>query len=164
MAPAQSRRASSRGGWMAPPRLSWRFTAVLWRNLLVEEGWVRFEEVTQLFSLPGEDIRFPYFSFASAVADFNNDGWQDFVLFNEELEPDFAPFGPGHGFFINQNGLGFINKSVQAGVNIGNNQPERSRGCQVADLNADGRIDNSDFSTFSVLFGTTNTQSPPDCL
>ncbi|MBI5333068.1 MAG: ABC transporter permease [Burkholderiales bacterium] len=35
MAPAQSRRASSRAGWMAPPRLSWRFTAVLWRNLLV---------------------------------------------------------------------------------------------------------------------------------
>jgi lipooligosaccharide transport system permease protein len=32
---ARMQTASPHGGWATPPRLSWRFTAVLWRNLLV---------------------------------------------------------------------------------------------------------------------------------
>ena len=32
------------------------------------------------------------------------------------------------------------------------------------DLNGDDWINNSDFSTFQVLFGTVSTSSPPDCL
>ena len=32
------------------------------------------------------------------------------------------------------------------------------------DLNGSGDIDLADFSTFSVLFGTTSSLSPPNCL
>ncbi len=110
---------------------------VLWKNLLTEQGSPQFEEATQAFSPRGEDLRFPYFSFASAVADFNNDGWQDLILFNS-----FAfygdPYGGGHGLFINDRGLGFFNASAAAGINIGGGLPEMAMGCQAADWNADG--------------------------
>ena len=32
-----------------------------------------------------------------------------------------------------------------------------------ADLNQDGWVNLTDFNTFQVLFGTVNTNSPPDC-
>ena len=38
------------------------------QNLLVGQGKPRFVDVTRDISLPGEDLRFPYYSFASAVA------------------------------------------------------------------------------------------------
>jgi hypothetical protein len=38
------------------------------------------------------------------------------------------------------------------------------RDFECCDLNTDGRITLDDFSTFAVIFGTSNTSLPPDCL
>ncbi|MBI1951499.1 MAG: CRTAC1 family protein [Acidobacteria bacterium] len=108
------------------------------KNLLAEEGTARFVEATLEFSLPGEDLRYPYYSFASAVADFNNDGWQDLILFAIGSERPTSPYGNGNGLFLNREGKGFFNAAARAGIDIGNGEPEVAMGCQVADLNADG--------------------------
>ena len=50
---------------------------VLWRN----NGDGTFSDVTALMSAPGEDLSEPLRSFASASADFNNDGWEDLIVF-----------------------------------------------------------------------------------
>jgi hypothetical protein len=110
---------------------------VLWKNHLAEQGNPRFVDATQAFSLPREDLRYPYFSFASAVADFNNDGWQDLMLFAAGWEPPVSPYGSGNGLFLNRPGQGFFNAARVAGINVSDGV-EVAMGCQVADLNADG--------------------------
>ncbi len=49
--------------------------------------------------------------------------------------------------------------AVCFGLDVGAN-PQ----CECADLDGDGSVSNNDFSTFSVLFGTVNANSPPNCL
>ncbi len=110
---------------------------VLFRNLLAETGVARFEDATRAFSLPGQDLRFPLLSFASGIADFNNDGWQDLILFAAGTELS-GPYGNGNGLFLNLAGQGFFNASLAAGINMPGGAPERAMGCQLADLNADG--------------------------
>ncbi len=110
---------------------------VLYRNLLEENGVAVFRDETEALSLVGEDLHFPFFSFASAVADFNNDGWQDLLVFASGQESD-GPYGNGHGLFLNQAGRGFRNVALTAGINTPGGGPESAMGCQVADLNADG--------------------------
>jgi hypothetical protein len=109
----------------------------LWKNVLTESGEPGFVDATQDFSLPGEDLRYPYFSFASAVADFNNDGWQDLMLFAVGRERPSSPYGSGNGLFLNRQGEGFFNAAPVAGINVSDGE-EVAMGCQVADLNADG--------------------------
>ncbi len=120
------------------------FPNVLWKNLLVETGRVRFEDVTAEQSLPGDDLRLPIQTFASASRDFNNDGWQDLMLFFRkvfDLEPD--TYGFGHALFLNMQGQGFRNVAEEAGIND-LPLPDAQlgvMGCQVGDLNADGLPD-----------------------
>jgi len=117
---------------------------VLWKSYLVESGRPWFKDRTSMYSLPGENLSFPYHSFASAVSDFNNDGWQDLILFNSSLEPMDAggsPYGNGHGLFLNDHGRGFYNVSDRAGINMPDGEEEHAMGCQVADLDADGTPD-----------------------
>ena len=111
---------------------------VLWKNLLVEERRPRFVDATQEFSLPGESLRFPFTSFSSAVADVNNDGWQDLILFSNGTEPRSSPYGNGNGLFLNHHGEGFYNVSKMAGIDRPDGMAEMAMGSQVADLNADG--------------------------
>jgi hypothetical protein len=54
---------------------------VLWKNELAETGRATFTDATLELSLPGEDLRSPLHTFASAAADLNNDGWQDLIAF-----------------------------------------------------------------------------------
>lgn len=107
------------------------------KNLLVEQRTPRFVDATSDLSLPGEDLRFPYYSFASAAADFNNDGWQDLILFAVGRDRAASPYGYGNGLFLNREGRGFFNVAARAGINSPEGD-EMSMGCQVADLNADG--------------------------
>lgn len=113
---------------------------VLWRNRLVETGVATFEDVTEAFShLPDEDLRFPRWSFVSTAADFNNDGWEDIMLFSYASEPEpGSPYPLGHALFLNQNGRGFKNVATAAGLNSPYAARNGVMGCQVGDLNGDG--------------------------
>ncbi len=63
----------------------------IWRNMLKETGTATFEDATVELTLPGEDMQFPLRSFVSAVADFNNDGWEDLMVW---MRGDVEPVGP----------------------------------------------------------------------
>lgn len=108
---------------------------VLWRNNLVEAGSAVFEDVTVAMSLPGEDLRYPYGSFASCSADFNQDGWEDLIVFKRG--PTDGELYPGHALFLNQAGTGFYNAAELAALN-NPYQPEQGvMGCMVGDVDAD---------------------------
>ncbi len=108
---------------------------ILYRNLLAETARPRFVDDTEAFSLPAGDLRLPLRSFASAVADFNNDGWQDLILFAVGLASSSTS---RNGLLLNRSGQGFYNVASLAGINTEEGEPEVAMGCQVADLNADG--------------------------
>jgi hypothetical protein len=113
----------------------------LWRNLLQETGAPEFEDVTDEFSPgPSEDLHFPYQAFGSASADFNNDGWQDLIVFNRGAapEPPDSPYGLGHALFLNEGGTRFTNAADDAGLNDRFERDEGVMGCQVGDVTGDG--------------------------
>jgi len=116
---------------------------VLWRNRLKESGTASFEDVTTLFSLPGESLVYPLLSFVSCAADFNNDRWEDLMVFMrngyEGTERD-SPYEIDHAIFLNDGGTGFRNVAEASGINA-NYVSDRNQGVmgsQVGDLNADG--------------------------
>lgn len=137
---------------------------VLWRNQWVESGNLYFKDVTKDFSNPPhEDMSFPIRSFASCAADFNNDGWQDLIVFMRnplrrdtvsrftQFEEDVlsripglgslnhpSPYGVGHALFLNQHGTGFKNVAMASGINDSFQPDMGVMGCQVGDLNGDG--------------------------
>ena len=134
---------------------------VLWRNTLRETDQPGFERVTQDFSLEGTDLRYPRNSFASAAADFNQDGWEDLFVFARGW-PRGGPHPHGHALFLNVEGRGFVEVSEASGFNAffdpymvagdgggdcgdltdapvdGNLSSLGVMGASVADLNQDG--------------------------
>lgn len=119
-----------------------------WRNLFVESGEIRFEDATAEWSLEGTDLRYPKRTFASAVADFNNDGWEDLIAFVRPPEPPESPHGyDGHALFLNVGGRGFVEVAAHTGLNdtfinwFRDHQEDGVMGCQVGDLNVDGLPD-----------------------
>jgi len=116
---------------------------VLWRNLLKETGTASFEDVTTTFSLPGESLLYPLLSFVSCAADFNNDRWDDLLVFMrngyEGTERE-SPYAIGHAIFINEGGTGFRNAAAASGVNAAyvSDRNQGVMGSQVGDINADG--------------------------
>ncbi|MCH7702612.1 MAG: VCBS repeat-containing protein [Planctomycetes bacterium] len=113
---------------------------ILWQNQLVETGLPGFVDVTDEWSPPGEDLHYPDRSFASACADFNNDGWQDLISFVRIGEFD-GPYGIGHAIFINQGGTGFVNVAEETNINMAFETTAGVMGSQVGDLNGDGVVD-----------------------
>ncbi len=117
---------------------------VLWRNLLAETGTATFEDVTAAFSLSGEDLAYPYGSFASCSADFNNDGWEDIFVSQRYVgREDGSPYPDGHAIFLNQSGTGFLNWGAASHVNdtwYGNDQ-DATMGLQIGDISGDGTPD-----------------------
>ena len=140
---------------------------VLWRNRLVETGTAEFEDVTALFSPPGENLSYPLKTFASTTADFNNDGWQDLIAFARGVEDRRhhlsvlvrgtgdrwqhflafvrgtdteagSPYPLGHAIFINQAGRGFVNVAGAAKLNNPYIGADGVMGSQVGDINGDG--------------------------
>jgi len=111
---------------------------VLWRNRLVESGSASFEDVTALFSPAGEDLSYPTAAFASAAADFNNDGWEDLIVFERAGPGPGSPYPGGHAIFENRAGIGFENVSELTGMNDTYQALGGVMGCQVGDVNGDG--------------------------
>ncbi len=112
---------------------------VLWRNLLKDTGKPFFEDVTSGKSAPGQDLGYPLLSYASAVADFNNDGWQDLLVVMRGPGPEpGSPYPPGHALFLNLAGKSFTNVAQQTTINTAFQPVDGVMGCQVGDLNADG--------------------------
>ncbi len=116
---------------------------ILWRNLLAETGVAQFEDATLDFShLPDEQIRYPYKSFVSAAADFNNDGWEDLIVFYRGASPDVgSPYPVGHALFLNLHGEGFVNAGTSSNLNDNYTAFDGVMGCQVGDVTGDGRPD-----------------------
>ncbi len=137
---------------------------VLWRN----NGDGTFSDVTAAFSPPGEDVSYPFSSFASCAADFDNDGFEDLFVFTHLNEPMNSPYQNGHALFLNQGGTGFVNVAASAEVNNPFISERGVMGCQIGDLNGDGTPDffvgngNPDGGQFNQLFlsDTPPGQSP----
>jgi hypothetical protein len=120
----------------------------LWRNLLVETGELRFEDVTEELSLGGGDLRYPWFGFSTVAADFNNDGWEDVLVFVRTFEPPESPYQDGHVLLLNLEGEGFVDVAPYTGVNDPyvnwEEDPLRDHtgggvmGSSAGDVNADG--------------------------
>ncbi len=116
----------------------------LWRNFLVDEGALRFTNITSDPSLAGGRMREPVRAFASATADFNRDGFDDLLVFVRPVEPEGSAFLDGHALFLNLGGQGFAEVARFTGLN----QPfvnwrrdhavDGVMGGQVGDLNVDG--------------------------
>jgi hypothetical protein len=124
---------------------NWQDYNILWRNRLVEDGVATFEDVTALFSPPGENLAYPYESFVSAAADFNNDGWQDLMVFTRSVPPygpePGSPYPEGHALFLNTGGTGFVNVAQAAGLNNPFQEVLGVMGCQLGDVSGDGMPD-----------------------
>ncbi len=113
---------------------------VLWRNLLVESGSATFEDATAAFSPPGEDLQYPFGSFVSCSADFNQDGWEDLIVFKRG--PGITgPYPEGHALFLNQGGTGFVNVAEAAALNNPFEPQDGVMGSMIGDVNADGLPD-----------------------
>ncbi|WP_456425749.1 FG-GAP repeat domain-containing protein, partial [Rhodocaloribacter sp.] len=113
----------------------------LWRNRLVETGIPSFEEVTLDFSPEGENLYFPQNSFVSCAADFNQDGWDDLMIFTQGKGPERnSPYEQGHAIFINDGGTGFRNMGDASGINQNyvSTIHHGVMGSQIGDVNADG--------------------------
>jgi hypothetical protein len=115
----------------------------MWQNRLGEAGQAQFVDVTQQLSPPGQNLACPFQSFASAAADFNNDGWQDLAVFMRWHigEPPDCPYPYGHAVFMNLNGRGFVNVSLPSGIDDPFVYRKGVMGCQAGDVNGDGSPD-----------------------
>jgi hypothetical protein len=116
---------------------------ILWKNRLMETGNPTFLDVTTRFSSgPNEDLGYPLDTFASTMADFNNDGWQDIIAFRRGggSEPG-SPYGVGHAIFENNGGTSFANVVAASGLNTTFQPNFGVMGCQVGDISGDGSPD-----------------------
>ncbi|MBX2799311.1 MAG: CRTAC1 family protein [Myxococcales bacterium] len=121
-----------------------RYNNVMWRNMWMEEGELRFQNITPDDALAGGTMKYPRRSFASAVSDFNRDGFEDLFVFIRPVEPEDSPFRDGHVLFLNLEGQGFVEVSAHTGLN----QPfinwrrdhaiDGVMGGQLGDVNVDG--------------------------
>jgi len=128
---------------------------VLWINQLVESGVANFLDQTATFSEGGADISRTLGSFAACSEDFNNDGWQDLIVFHRggvDCAGDVVGafpgglseevVGTGHQLYLNVEGESFEEVAVAAGLNTALVDGRVGvMGSQIGDLNADGILD-----------------------
>lgn len=126
---------------------NWIGPNYLWKNLLVEIGELRFEDVTEEMSLGGGNLSFPGDRGPQAAipADLNQDGWEDLFVFRRDDKTPGEPASHpvGHLIWINMEGNGFVEVADHTNINV-DYQAERAHygigvmGCQLGDLNGDG--------------------------
>lgn len=110
---------------------------ILWRNNA--DG--TFTDVTSVSSAPGHDLHYPHKTFVSAVADLNNDGWEDIISFMRgESDGQGTPYEDGHALFINRETL-FENIAGSTVINENFVPWNGVMGCMVADVTGDGYPD-----------------------
>ncbi len=112
---------------------------VLWVNQLVETGEAVFLDGNATMSAPGEDLGYPYSTFVSCSADFDQDGREDLVAF-QRGNGEQGPYQNGHALFLNKRG-GFVNVGHAAGLNDPYTSRDGVMGSMVGDVNGDGRPD-----------------------
>jgi hypothetical protein len=117
----------------------------LWKNLLKETGQLQFVDVTFPMSLGGSDMHYPMRTpWSSAAWDFNQDGWEDLIVFRrgdrEPSEP--VNHSDGHVMWINVQGQGFVEVGNHTGLNdfvIPRDHLEYGvMGGAIGDIDADG--------------------------
>lgn len=122
----------------------------IWRNDLVETGALHFTDVTDELSITA-DLRYPQQGFSSFAADFNEDGWEDILVFVRAFEPAGSPFLDGHVMLINAQGKGFVDVAPLTGINdpyinweqdtFRNHTGGGVMGSNAGDVNGDGVLD-----------------------
>ena len=127
---------------------------VMWRNRLVEDGVLTYQNVTQKLSLGHaglEGSTLDHQAMCSLPADFNNDGWEDLLILNRGRGDGMPNEIRGHQLFLNLQGQGFVDVGDQTGLSVDfhdhPNAPVDTgpmgrgwgvMGCQVGDINLDG--------------------------
>jgi len=139
---------------------NWLGENILWRNRLIEDGELGFEDVTAEMSAPDNDLAYPLVSFVSCATDFNNDGFEDLMVFargdNDHpdldcsaMHPtgpmnmfgDLGPYDNGHAIFMNGGGTSFDNIAATTGLNDNFTSTRGVMGSQLGDVNGDGIAD-----------------------
>lgn len=124
--------------------------SVLWRNRLVEDGALSFENVTTEASLAGSLLSHPVenSAFSSLAADLNDDGWDDLLVFRRKPKNPDEPerHSSGHLLFLNVGGVGFVEVGALAGLDEASMFRDHltangTMGSQAGDYDADGRLD-----------------------
>ena len=116
-------------------------TNTLYRN----EGQLGFLDVTEGFNLAVPSLQ--RVGFGNTLADFDNDGWPDFLIANGHVMNNVAQVRPKHPepyaqraqLMQNRNGRRFEEVSRQSGAFF--HQPCVARGTAAADVDGDGRVD-----------------------
>jgi hypothetical protein len=90
---------------------------ILWRNTLRETGVARFVNVTDELSAPtGGGLSATNGTFSSATADFNQDGWEDLIVYSRGRMVG-TDFPDGHILFLNMEGRYFLDAANLSGFN-----------------------------------------------
>ncbi len=111
----------------------------LWR----QEADHTFVDVSAEASLDGSDVTMPPETFVSATADFNNDGWDDLLLFVRGFPTD-GPQLLGHTLLLNVRGRGFVDATGPTNLNdpflagFRDHESNGAMGATARDLNGDG--------------------------
>jgi len=95
----------------------------LYRNMLVENGELRFEDVTEAAGIYNSAIGF---GLGVTVADVDQDGWPDLYVSNDFFERDYLYFNNGDGSFVER--LAELAPELSLGA----------MGADVADMTGDG--------------------------
>ncbi len=119
----------------------------LWLNKFVETGELRYVDVTAGAALEENgNMQYPLETFASATADFNNDGFEDIIGFVRGY-PSGGPYLFGHTLFLNMQGHGYVDATEVSNLNnpfepgLRNHAFNGVMGCNPSDVNGDGLID-----------------------
>jgi hypothetical protein len=121
--------------------------SVLWRNELAETGQATFTDVTAGATLDDSNMAMPVTrrSWGAIAADYNQDGWEDILVFRrkdrEPVEPE--SHNDGHLLFLNVEGRGFVEVGELANLNQSfvyrdHNTSFGVMGSQVGDIDLDG--------------------------
>lgn len=128
---------------------------VLWRNRLVEDGELFYEDVTEAFSIGDALLSGPTVNQAmcSLVGDLDNDGWDDLILLHRGRDEQVAGALQGHQVFMNVEGTGFVEVGRLTGLAAEFEDREELpstdtklpmstgwgvMGCQIGDIDLDG--------------------------